>query len=68
LPSYLVGTASSSSTLALPARTKIGDTLVAMSPEPVKHVINTHWHFDHTEGNEWLHSVGAKIVGHDQGE
>jgi glyoxylase-like metal-dependent hydrolase (beta-lactamase superfamily II) len=39
-----------------------------MSPEPLKHVINTHWHFDHTEGNEWLHSVGAKIIGHDQGE
>ena len=24
--------------------------------------INTHWHFDHADGNEWLHSVGAKII------
>ena len=21
-------------------------------------------HFDHTSGNEWLHSVGAKIIAH----
>ena len=28
----------------------------------VTHLINTHWHFDHTSGNEWLHSVGAKII------
>jgi len=28
-------------------------------------VINTHWHFDHTDGNEWLHSVGAEITAHE---
>ena len=22
-------------------------------------------HFDHTSGNEWLHSVGAKIIAHE---
>jgi glyoxylase-like metal-dependent hydrolase (beta-lactamase superfamily II) len=27
-------------------------------------VINTHWHFDHTDGNEWLHSEGAVITAH----
>jgi glyoxylase-like metal-dependent hydrolase (beta-lactamase superfamily II) len=27
-------------------------------------LINTHWHFDHTDGNEWLHSVGAEISAH----
>jgi glyoxylase-like metal-dependent hydrolase (beta-lactamase superfamily II) len=27
-------------------------------------LINTHWHFDHAAGNDWLHSVGAKIIAH----
>ena len=27
-------------------------------------MINTHWHFDHTDGNEWLHSAGAVILAH----
>ena len=28
-------------------------------------MINTHWHFDHTDGNEWLHSIGAEITAHE---
>src|SRR5262249_22733997 len=24
-----------------------------------------HWHFDHTDGNEWLHSIGAEIIAHE---
>ena len=28
-------------------------------------LINSHWHFDHTDGNEWLNSVGAKITAQD---
>jgi glyoxylase-like metal-dependent hydrolase (beta-lactamase superfamily II) len=28
-------------------------------------LINTHWHFDHTDGNEWLHSIGAEITAHE---
>ncbi len=35
-----------------------------LGAEPITHLINTHWHFDHTSGNEWLHSVGAKIIAH----
>ena len=27
--------------------------------------INSHWHFDHTDGNEWLHSIGAEITAHE---
>jgi glyoxylase-like metal-dependent hydrolase (beta-lactamase superfamily II) len=34
-------------------------------PEPITTLINTHWHFDHTDGNTWLDSVGAKIIAQD---
>lgn len=30
----------------------------------LRFLINTHWHFDHTDGNEWLHQEGATIVSH----
>ena len=46
------------------ARPQITEALVGISSEPIKHLINTHWHFDHTDGNEWLHSVGAAILAH----
>jgi glyoxylase-like metal-dependent hydrolase (beta-lactamase superfamily II) len=45
-----------------PALTKALDGLGA---EPIKNLINTHWHFDHSDGNAWLHSVGAKITAHE---
>jgi len=47
------------------ARLKIAEALEGISPDPVKHLINTHWHFDHTDGNEWLHSAGATILAHE---
>jgi len=46
------------------ARPKITSTLASISSDPIKHLINTHWHFDHTDGNEWLHSEGAAILAH----
>ena len=46
------------------ARPKITDALASLSPDPIKHLINTHWHFDHTDGNEWLYSAGAAILAH----
>ena len=36
--------------------------LAALGAEPISHLINTHWHFDHTDGNGWLNSSGAKII------
>jgi glyoxylase-like metal-dependent hydrolase (beta-lactamase superfamily II) len=47
------------------ARPKISDALASISSDPIKHLINTHWHFDHTDGNEWLHSEGAAIFAHE---
>jgi glyoxylase-like metal-dependent hydrolase (beta-lactamase superfamily II) len=28
-------------------------------------VVNTHWHFDHADGNDWLGREGAKIIAHE---
>ena len=47
------------------ARPKIADALAGISSDPIKRLINTHWHFDHTDGNEWLHSAGATIIAHE---
>jgi hypothetical protein len=47
------------------ARPKITSAFASISSDPIKHLINTHWHFDHTDGNEWLHSAGAVILAHE---
>jgi glyoxylase-like metal-dependent hydrolase (beta-lactamase superfamily II) len=47
------------------SRPQLTKTLSGLGGEPVTYLINTHWHFDHTDGNEWLHSVGAKIIAHE---
>src|ERR1700730_4489260 len=47
------------------SRPRIMEALNSLSGDPVKHLINSHWHFDHTERNEWLHSVGAEITAHE---
>lgn len=36
--------------------------LDSLSTAPVVQLINTHWHFDHADGNEWLHASGAHIL------
>jgi glyoxylase-like metal-dependent hydrolase (beta-lactamase superfamily II) len=38
--------------------------LASIYPAPVKTLVNTHWHFDHTDGNEWMHAAGATIFAH----
>jgi glyoxylase-like metal-dependent hydrolase (beta-lactamase superfamily II) len=46
------------------SRSALSGALDAVSDEPLRHVINTHWHTDHTDGNAWLHSAGAEITAH----
>src|SRR5258705_205943 len=44
------------------ARPQVSEALASINADPIKQLINTHWHFDHTGGNEWLHKAGASIL------
>jgi cyclase len=48
-----------------PLTEKIKAAIAAISDRPVRFVLNTHWHFDHTGGNENLGQSGALIVAHE---
>ena len=47
------------------SRPQIIKALAGLGADPITHLINTHWHFDHADGNVWLNSVGAKIIAHE---
>lgn len=47
------------------AKSRIATALDSVGPGPVKYVINTHYHWDHSDGNAWLHDAGAVIVAQD---
>ena len=48
-----------------PLTAKISAAIAKISPKPVQFVLNTHWHGDHTGGNENLGKGGAIIVAHE---
>lgn len=48
-----------------PLTTKIQAAVAALGAQPVKFLVNTHWHYDHTGGNENLGKANAVIMAHD---
>ena len=48
-----------------PLTPKIEAAIAKLTSKPVKFVLNTHWHGDHTGGNENLGKAGALIVAHE---
>ncbi len=48
-----------------PLTEKIEAAVAGLGASPAEYVINTHWHFDHTGGNENLGKRGAKIFAHE---
>src|ERR1700687_5747800 len=48
-----------------PLHDKIKAAIEKISPLPIKYLINTHYHGDHTGGTAGFHKEGATIVAHD---
>lgn len=47
-----------------PLTAKIKTAVAALGAQPVKFLVNTHWHYDHTGGNENLGKDGVLIMAH----
>jgi cyclase len=43
---------------------KIREAIAGVSHDAPDALINTHWHYDHTDGNEGLHAAGFSIFAH----
>jgi cyclase len=48
-----------------PMTGKIQAAVTSLGAKPVKFLVNTHWHGDHSGGNENLGKAGAVIMAHD---
>jgi cyclase len=48
-----------------PLGDRISAAIARITPKPVKFILNTHWHGDHTGGNENFAKTGTLIVAHD---
>jgi cyclase len=48
-----------------PMSPKIQAAVKALGPQPLRFVLNTHWHGDHTGSNEEMGKAGALIVAHE---
>jgi cyclase len=52
-------------TFVAPAWPRLKEALDGLGNAPVKCVINTHWHFDHTDNNAPLRADGATVLAHE---
>jgi glyoxylase-like metal-dependent hydrolase (beta-lactamase superfamily II) len=44
------------------SKDKIRAALMSLTPSPLKYALNTHWHWDHAEGNAWVRDAGATVI------
>jgi len=52
-------------TFVAPAWPRLKEALDGLGNAPLKYVIDTHWHFDHTDNNAPLHAAGATVLAHE---
>src|SRR3979490_1084073 len=52
-------------TFVAPAWPRLKEALDGLGNAPVKYVIDTHWHFGHTDNNAHLHAAGATVLAHE---
>lgn len=48
-----------------PLSERISAAIAKITAKPVKFILNTHWHYDHTGGNENFGKAGSLIVAHE---
>jgi glyoxylase-like metal-dependent hydrolase (beta-lactamase superfamily II) len=46
------------------SKDKLGRALTGLSSGRITHVVNTHWHWDHADGNPWLPGKDVTVVAH----
>lgn len=44
------------------SQSQIARALAGIGSSPVTYLVDTHYHWDHTDGNAWLHEAGATII------
>jgi len=44
------------------SRRKIEAALRSIGPGKLRYVVDTHWHWDHTDGNGWVRRTGATVI------
>ena len=52
-------------TFVLPVWPKLKQTIDGIGNAPIKLLINSHWHFDHTDNNASFRQAGAMILAHE---
>jgi glyoxylase-like metal-dependent hydrolase (beta-lactamase superfamily II) len=46
------------------SKDKIEAALHRIDPARIRYAVNTHWHWDHADGNAWAHRDGAILIAH----